>query len=40
MNRNELVDAVVNKSELKKSEASRAVDAVFDSIADALKRRR
>ncbi len=37
MNRNELVDAVANKSELKKSDASRAVDAVFDSIAEALK---
>ena len=37
MNRNELVDAVMNKSELKKSDATRAVDAVFDSIAEALK---
>ena len=37
MNRNELVDAVANKSELRKSEASRAVDAVFDVIIDALK---
>lgn len=37
MNRNELVDAVANKSELRKSEASRAVDAVFDSITEALK---
>ena len=37
MNRNELVDAVVNKSELKKADATRAVDAVFDSIAEALK---
>ena len=37
MNRNELVDAVASKSELRKSEASRAVDAVFDSIAEALK---
>jgi DNA-binding protein HU-beta len=27
----------VNKSELKKSDATRAVDAVFDSIAEALK---
>jgi DNA-binding protein HU-beta len=36
VNRNELVDAVVNKSELKKAEATRAVDAVFDSIAEAL----
>ena len=37
MNRNELVDVVASKSELRKSEASRAVDAVFDSIAEALK---
>ena len=37
MNRNELVDAVSNKTELRKSEASKAVDAVFDSIAEALK---
>jgi DNA-binding protein HU-beta len=27
----------MNKSELKKSDATRAVDAVFDSIAEALK---
>ena len=37
MNRNELVDAVANKAELKKAEASKAVDAVFESIVDALK---
>ncbi|MGH7044851.1 MAG: HU family DNA-binding protein [Stellaceae bacterium] len=37
MNRNELVDAVASKSELKKAEASRAVDAVFDAITAALK---
>ena len=37
MNRNELVDAVVSKSDLRKSEASRAVDAVFDAIVEALK---
>ena len=37
MNRNELVDAVSNKTDLKKSEASKAVDAVFDAIAEALK---
>jgi DNA-binding protein HU-beta len=37
VNRNELVDVVASKSELRKSEASRAVDAVFDSIAEALK---
>ena len=37
MNRNELVDAVSTKTDLKKSEASKAVDAVFDAIAEALK---
>ena len=37
MNRNELVDAVSNKTDLRKSEASKAVDAVFDAIAEALK---
>ena len=37
MNRNELVDTVSSKTDMKKSEASKAVDAVFDDIADALK---
>lgn len=37
MNRNELVDSVSSKTDMKKSEASKAVDAVFDSIAEALK---
>lgn len=37
MNRNELVDAVSNKADLKKSEASKAVDAVFEAIEEALK---
>jgi DNA-binding protein HU-beta len=37
VNRNELVDTVSDKTDLKKSEASKAVDAVFDAIADALK---
>ena len=37
MNRNELVDAVSSKTDMRKSEASKAVDAVFDSIAEALK---
>ena len=37
MNRNELVEAVAGKTELRKSEASKAVDAVFDSIEFALK---
>lgn len=37
MNRNELVDAVSSKTDMRKSEASKAVDAVFDAIAEALK---
>jgi len=37
VNRNELVDTVSSKTDMKKSEASKAVDAVFDAIADALK---
>jgi DNA-binding protein HU-beta len=37
VNRNELVEAVVSRTELRKSEASKAVDAVFESIGDALK---
>ncbi len=37
MNRNELVDSVSSKTDMKKSEASKAVDAVFDAIAEALK---
>ena len=38
MNRNELVDAVASRTDLKKSEAGRAVDAVFESIENALKK--
>jgi DNA-binding protein HU-beta len=37
VNRNELVEAVASKTELRKSEASKAVDAVFESITNALK---
>ena len=37
MNRNELVDSVAGKTELRKTEASKAVDAVFNAIAEALK---
>jgi len=37
VNRNELVDAVASKTDLRKSDASKAVDAVFESISDALK---
>ena len=37
MNRNELVDAVAGKAELSKTAASKAVEAVFESITGALK---
>jgi DNA-binding protein HU-beta len=36
VNKNELIDAVASSTELKKSEATKAVDAVFDTIASAL----
>ena len=38
MNKNELVDAVATATDLKKSEAVKAVDSVFESIAAALKK--
>jgi DNA-binding protein HU-beta len=38
VNKNELVDAVASAADLKKSEATKAVDAVFDSITDSLKK--
>jgi DNA-binding protein HU-beta len=37
VNKNELVDAVATAAGLKKADATKAVDAVFDSITDALK---
>ena len=37
MNKNDLVAAVATSSGLSKSDAAKAVDAVFDSITDALK---
>lgn len=37
MNRNELVDSVAGKTHLSKKDAGDAVEAVFDSITDALK---
>ena len=37
MNKNDLVSAVADSSGLTKVDAGRAVDAVFDSIASALK---
>ena len=36
MNRNELVDAVADRTELSKSAAGKAVEAVFESITHAL----
>ena len=38
MNKNELVDAVASSANLKKSDATKAVDAVFDSITSSLKK--
>ncbi len=38
MNKNELVDAVAAATGLKKQDAMNAIDAVFDSIASALKK--
>jgi len=38
VNKNELVDAVATATDLKKSEAVKAVDSVFESIAAALKK--
>ena len=37
MNKNDLVSAVADAAGLTKADAGRAVDGVFDSIADALK---
>ena len=38
MNKAELIDAVSGQTGLQKAEATRAVDAVFDSITSALSR--
>jgi DNA-binding protein HU-beta len=38
VNKNELVDAVASAASLKKTEATKAVDAVFDSITHSLKK--
>lgn len=38
MNKNELIDAVASSTELKKSDATKAVDAVFGTIAAALEK--
>lgn len=37
MNKSELIAGVVERTELGKAEAERAVDAVFDTITEALK---
>jgi len=37
VNKNELVDAVATAATLKKADATRAVDAVFDAITESLK---
>lgn len=37
MNKSELIDKVTEAAELNKASATRAVDAVFDAIAQALK---
>ena len=37
MNRNELIEAVSSKTDLERSEASKLIDAVFESITAALK---
>jgi DNA-binding protein HU-beta len=38
VNKNELVDAVASAASLKKADATKAVDAVFDSITGSLKK--
>ena len=37
MNKNEFIDRVADAADMTKTEAARAVDAVFDSITEALK---
>ncbi|MEM7739478.1 MAG: HU family DNA-binding protein [Pseudomonadota bacterium] len=36
MNKNEFVDEVASKSDMSKAQAAKAVDAVFDTITEAL----
>ncbi len=38
MNKNELIDAIAAASGLSKAEAEKALEAVFNSISDALKK--
>ena len=37
MNKNEFIDRVADMADMSKSDAARAVDAVFDAISEALK---
>jgi DNA-binding protein HU-beta len=39
MNKSELIDAVAAKAELSKAEAGKAVDALFEVVGKALKKR-
>jgi len=38
VNKNDLIAAVAEKTDLSKADATKAVDATFDSIADSLKK--
>jgi DNA-binding protein HU-beta len=38
VNKNELIDAVAQETDLRKSEATKAVDAVFSCIQDSLQK--
>jgi DNA-binding protein HU-beta len=38
MNKSELIDAVASEAEISKADATRATDAVLDSISNALRR--
>jgi DNA-binding protein HU-beta len=39
MNKNEFIDEVARKSDMSKAQAGKAVDAVFDTITEALKKK-
>lgn len=38
MNKSDLIDAIASAADINKSDAGRALDAVIDSVTDALKR--
>lgn len=38
MNKSDLIDAIASAADINKSDASRALDAVIDSVTDTLKR--